>query len=195
MSDLTLSLRAHAPAPGRASAVPGRAGAVMTTIERTLAALIVLTGLLVFGWLGVMHYGGTRYDAGYAAAVAEGKTARDAAAEINRIAEADLRAQLHARDSAAHRKEQEHAQGLAAAQRRMRAGYDRLRCPAGPVPATAAPGDRPATTAPGADGPGPELVPEFAAEILADGADIARIVRQYDQVVERFEACRAVNAR
>lgn len=53
----------------------------MTTFERTLAALIVLAGLLVVGWLGLMHYGGKRYDAGYAAAVAKGKTARDAAAE------------------------------------------------------------------------------------------------------------------
>lgn len=167
----------------------------MTAIERTLATLIVLAGLLVVGWLGLMHYGGTRYDAGYAAAVAEGKTARDAAAEINRITEADLRAQLYARDTAAHRKEQEHAQDLAVAQRRVRAGDDRLRCPAGTVPAGAAPGDRPAAAAPGADGSGPELVPEVAAEILADGADIARIVRQYDQVVDRFEACRAVNAR
>ena len=167
----------------------------MTTIERTLAALIVLAGLLVVGWLGVMHYGGTRYGAGYAAAVEEGKLARDAAAEINRTIEADLRDQLHARDSAAHRKEQEHAQDLAAAQRRMRAGTDRLRCPARPVPAGAAPGDRPVAAQPDADGRGSELVPEIASEILADGADIARIVRQYDQVVERFEACRAVNAR
>lgn len=166
----------------------------MTTIERTVAALIVLVGLLVVGWLGVMHYGGTRYDAGYAAAVAEGKTARDAAAEINRITETDLRAQLHARDSAAHRKEQEHAQDLAAAQRRARAGTDRLHCPAGPVPAGATPSDRPTAGALGADGAGPAIVPEVAAEILADGADIARIVRQYDRVVERFEACRAMNA-
>ena len=167
----------------------------MTTIERTLAALIVMAGLLVVGWLGVMHYGGARYNAGYAAAVAEGKAARDAAAEINRIIEADLRTKLHVRDTTAHLKEQEHAQDLAAAQRRVRAGDDRLRCPAGPVPAGAAPGDRPAAAAPGADGEGSDLVPEVAAEILADGADIARIVRQYDRVVERFEACRAVSAR
>lgn len=167
----------------------------MTTIERTLAALIVLAGLVVVGWLGVMHYGGTRYDAGYAAAVEEGKLARDAAAEINRITEADLRAQLHALDSAAYRKEQEHAQDLAAAQRRVRAGDDRLRCPAGQIPIGATPSDRPAVASPGAHAEGPELVPEVAAEILADGADIARIVRQYEQVVERFEACRAVNAR
>ena len=167
----------------------------MTTIERTLAALIVLAGLLVVAWLGDLHYGGTRYDAGYAAAVAEGKTARDAAAEIHRITEAALRAQLHARDAAAHRKEQEHAQDLAAAQRRVRAGTDRLRCPAGPVPAGATPSDRPASAEPGAVGEGPDIVPEVAAEILADGADIARIVRQYDQVVERFDACSSVNAR
>lgn len=167
----------------------------MTTIDRTLAALILLAGILVVGWLGVMHYGGTRYDAGYAAAVEEGNKARDVAAEINRITEANLRAKLQAHDTAAHRKEQEHAQDLAAAQRRVRAGDDRLRCPAGPVPAGAAPGDRPAAAAPDIDGEGPGLMPEVAAEILADGADIARIVRQYDQVVERFEACRAMNAK
>ena len=89
----------------------------------------------------------------------------------------------------------EHAQDLAAAQRRACAGDDRLRCPSGPVPAGAAPDDRSASSAPGADSAGPRIVPEVAAEILGDGADIARIVRQYGQVVERFEACRAMNAR
>jgi len=36
-------------------------------------------------------------------------------------------------------------------------------------------------------------VPNVDTEILADGADIARIVRQHDCVVELIEACRTLN--
>lgn len=167
----------------------------MTPVERMLGALIVLIGLLVAGWVGVLHYGTARYDAGYSMAVKIGNQARDDQDEIYRKSEDTLRAQLRAKDTDIYRKEQKHAQDLAAAQYRVRAGTDRLRCPAGPVPAGDAPGDRPAAGGSDPDGQGPRLVPEVAAEILADGADIARIVRQYDRVVERFDACRAMNSR
>jgi hypothetical protein len=38
-------------------------------------------------------------------------------------------------------------------------------------------------------------VPEVAAEILGDAADVAGLVRRYQRVIERAEACRDVNAR
>ena len=44
----------------------------MTPVERALGALLVLAGLLVVSWLGVLHYSAARYDAGYAAAVGAG---------------------------------------------------------------------------------------------------------------------------
>jgi hypothetical protein len=38
-------------------------------------------------------------------------------------------------------------------------------------------------------------VPEAAADILGDGATVAGLVRKYDRLTERFEKCRAVNAK
>ena len=167
----------------------------MTALERLFVSAVAAVLFAVGAWLVVRHYGAARYYAGYAAAVAAGKEARDSAATANLAIESGLRAQLLDRDTLALRKEQEYASNLADAQRRVRAGTDRLRCPASTVQPGAAAESRP--TAPGApaDGGGPEIVPEDAAEILGDGAAVAGLVRRYDQVVERFEACRAVNAR
>jgi hypothetical protein len=93
------------------------------------------------------------------------------------------------------RKEQEYATNLDAAQRRVRAGVESLLCPTSPVQPAPAAGDRPAAPEPATHGPGPAVVPEAAADLLSIAADVAGLVRRYDQVVERFEACRAVNAR
>jgi hypothetical protein len=38
-------------------------------------------------------------------------------------------------------------------------------------------------------------VPEVAADLLGIAADAAGLVRRYAEVVERFDACRAVNAK
>ncbi|MGG7603561.1 hypothetical protein [Massilia sp. BKSP1R2A-1] len=168
----------------------------MSGLER-LAATVLLAVLLVVGaWFGVRHYGAQQHQAGWDAAIAAGEEARDAAALANLAIESGLRARLLKQDTDNLRKEQEHAESLEAAQRRVRAGDDRLRCPAaGPVPAGARAGDRPAAAGPGADGEGPAIVPEVAAEILGDGADVAGLVRRYERVVQRFEACRAVNGK
>jgi hypothetical protein len=168
----------------------------MTALERLLVgavlAILIATGV----WLGVRHYGSERYDAGYAAAVDAGKKARDSAAAANLAIESGLRAQLLDRDAAALRKEQEYASNLADAQRRVRAGADRLRCPtASAVQPAAAPSDRPAAAGAPADGQGPDVVPEAAADLLGIAADVAGLVRRYDQVVERYEACRALNSK
>lgn len=167
----------------------------MNALERLLVGAVVAVLLATGGWLGLQHYGAERYDAGYAAAVDVGKDERNSAAVANLAIESGLRAQLLDRDTAALRKEQEYASNLEAAQRRVRIGTDRLRCPARAVPGAAAAEDRPAAgDAPG-DGQGPDIVPETAADLLGIAADVAGLVRRYDQVVERFEACRAVNAR
>lgn len=44
------------------------------------------------------------------------------------------------------------------------------------------------------DPEGAGLVPDAAAALLSDGGTVAGIVRRYDRVVERFEACRAVKS-
>jgi hypothetical protein len=167
----------------------------MNRIDNLVIGVCALLVLLAASWFGVHHYGAERYDAGYAAAIAAGKALydRDAAAALK--TQSDLRAKLALQDVIAQQKEIEHAQALADAQRRVRAGTDRLRCPASPVQPTAAPADRPAAPGAPTDGGGPDLVPEAAADLLGIAADVAGLVRRYDQVVERFEACRAVNAK
>jgi hypothetical protein len=165
----------------------------MSRAERILAGVIVLAGLLVLAALGVRWYGAGQHQAGYDAAVADGKAQYDRDVAAARKTESDLRAQLRTQDADALKKKAEYEANLEAAQRRVRAGTDRLLCP-GQIPAAAAPGGRPVAGGPGADGEGPSIVPEVAAEILGDGADIAGLVRRYDRVVQRFEACRTLNA-
>jgi hypothetical protein len=167
----------------------------MTSLERLAIAAFALAALLLGAVFGMKHYGAERYDAGYAAAIAAGKAQhdRDAAAALK--TESDLRAKLAAKDADAQRKDEEHAQALADAQRRLLTRVDRLRCPASPVQPTTAPTDRPATAVAPVDGTGPDLVPEAAADVLSYGAAIAGLVSRYERVVERFEECRAVNAK
>jgi len=171
----------------------------VTALERWLAGLLLTIALLGACWIGAEWYGMRRYsagqNAGYAAAIAAGNAQHDRDAAAAHKTETDLRAQLAERDADAHRKEQEYAENLDAAPRRVRAGTDRLRCPASPVQPTTAPTDRPVAAVAPVDGGGPDIVPEVAAEILSDGAAVAGLVRRYQQVVERFEACRAVNAK
>lgn len=168
----------------------------MTLLERLLVAVAVAMMLATGVWLGVNHYGTERYDAGYAAAVDAGNKQRDRAAYLNQQTEDELRAMLATKDADAHRKEQEYASNLADAQRRVRAGTDRLRCPtASPLQPAAAAEDRSVAGAPAVDGGGPDLVPEAAADVLGHGAAIAGLVRRYAEVLDDFEACRAVNAR
>jgi hypothetical protein len=168
----------------------------MTRLQILLLGVLVAITLAAGAWVGIDHFVNERYQAGYDAAVDAGIKQRDHDAEENRKTESDLRAQLAERDADAHRKEQEYASNLADAQRRVRTGTDRLRCPAAnPVQSAAAPGDRPAAAGAPVDGQGTDLVPEVAADLLGIAADVAGLVRRYDQVVERFEACRAVNAK
>ncbi|MFS2027052.1 hypothetical protein [Massilia sp. CT11-137] len=168
----------------------------MTALERLLIAVALAVLLAVGTWFGIHHYGTERYEAGYAAAVDAGKKQHDRDAYLNQQTEDELRTLLAAKDADAYRKEQEYASNLEAAQRRVRAGTDRLRCPAtSTVQSGAAPEDRSASGAPAVDGGGPDLVPEAAADVLGYGAAIAGLVSRYAEVVERNEACRAVNAK
>lgn len=168
----------------------------MNALDRLLIGCILAAGVLFAGMVWVEHYGETKYASGYAAAVAAGQAQYDRDAAAARQTESDLRAQVAAREAAAIKKEHEYATNLEAAQRRVLTGVDRLRCPAAsPVPAGAPPGDRPAAGAAAADGPGAELVPEAAADVLGIGATIAGIVRKYDEVVADYDKCRAVNAK
>lgn len=167
----------------------------MSAVHRLLCSMLAVVLLLLGAWFGVRHYGVEQRQAGWDAAVAAGTEAREAASVAALAIESDLRIRLLEQDITALRKEQEYATNLEAAQRRARAGVDRLRCPAWPVPAGAPPGGRPAAAGPAADGEGPDLVPEAAADVLGHGAAIASLVRRYQRVIERAEACRDVNAR
>lgn len=166
----------------------------MNPLDRLLIGCMLLAGLLVGGTLAVHRYGAEQRTAGYAAAVAAGQAQhdRDAAAALKK--ESDLRAQLHAKDDEAFTKEKTYAASLEAAQRRVRTGVDSLRCPtANPVPAGAAPADRPAAGGIEVDVAGPRLMPEAAADLLGIAGDVAGLVRRYERLEQRFDACREVN--
>jgi hypothetical protein len=167
----------------------------MSRLQILLLGVLVTIALAVGAWVEIDEYGNRRFEAGYDAAVAAGVKQHNRDVEENRKTESDLRAQLAERDTEAQRKEQEYAENLDAAQRRVRAGTDRLRCPASPVQPAAAASDRPAAAGAPADGPGPVIMPDAAADLLGIAADVAGLVRRYGQVVERFEDCRALNAR
>lgn len=168
----------------------------MSSIERLLVAVLVLAGPAAGGWLGLQRYGAERYQAGHDAAVAAGEKLRQAEAERNHETESELRAQLATADAKAFKKEQKYAEDLDAAQRRVRAGIDGLRCPAAStVQPGAAAGDRPTAAGPESDGTGSAIVPEVAAEILGDGAAVAGLVRRFERLEQRFDACQAVNAK
>lgn len=168
----------------------------MNRLDNFVIGLCALLVLALACGFGAHHWGQTRYDAGYAAAVAAGQAQRQVDAEAARAKEEGLRRQLATQEEDAQRKEKQHAKDLDEVQRRVLVGADRLRCPAARAvqPAT------PATTGPapavvGADAGGQDLVPEAAADILGYGAAIAGLVSRYDRVVERFEECRTVNAK
>lgn len=160
------------------------------------AALAVM--LAVGAGLSIRYYGHEQYDAGYeaghAVAVAAGNAQRDIDAAIHLKTETDLREKLAKQDDEAKEKERAYEISLQVAQRRVLDGSDRLRCPtASPVQPAAATADRPAAAGAPADGPGPDVVPEAAADLLGIAADVAGLVRRYERVVERFDACRALN--
>lgn len=168
----------------------------MSALERLAVGMLLAVALVVAAFFGVRHYGIEQRQVGWNAAVTAGKEQREAEAAAALAIESGLRTRLLEQDTTAHRKEQEHASELEAAQRRVRAGVDSLRCPAaGPVPDAAAADDRATAAGSAADREGLAIVPEVAAEILGDGADVAGLVRRYQRLVERFEACRALNAK
>jgi hypothetical protein len=156
---------------------------------RLLIGVVLAVLVALGGWLGISHYGAERYDAGYSAAVAAGKEARDSAAVAHLAIESGLRTQLLDRDTAALRKEQEYASNLADAQRRVRAGTDRLRCPTGSVPAAPAPAGRSAAGGPAVDGGGADLVPEAAADVLGDSCRTRAEVRPPHPAIRSLPGC------
>lgn len=168
----------------------------MTALQRVLAAVILVLVLLLGAAIWVHHYGAEQYDAGRDAAIAAGKVQHDRDAAAARKTDSDLRAQLRTKDADALEMERTYEISLDVAQRRVRTGTDSLRCPAaGPVPGATAPDDRPAAGGSDPEAERPRIVPEVASDLLGVAADLARVVRQYDRITERFEECRALNAK
>lgn len=170
----------------------------MTAIERfalkVFAALLALVGAWFWHTHAVSSAREEGDKAGYDRALAAGQAKYESERERNRKVEGDLREANRLKDVAAATKEQTYAENLNAAQRRMRAGTDSLRCPsASPVQAGASPADRPDTSGPSFDESGAGVMPEVAADILGLAADSARLVRKFDRLAERYDACRALN--
>ena len=162
-------------------------------LER-LALQLGACALLVLGaWLWHADQVHDAREAGRAEVIEAGRKqhALDAAAAL--ATEREQREQNRLKDEAAKRKEQEYAENLADAQRRVRAGDDSLRIAINAIRATSAPADRPAAGGPAPDEFRAELVPEVAADALGNAAAVAGIVRKFDRLEQRFEACRAMN--
>jgi len=153
------------------------------------AALLVLSA-----WLWHADKVGDAYKAGQAAAVAAGNAQHAADLAAARKTETGLRLLLATKDELSHNKEILYAENLSAAQRRVVSGADRLRCPGvGSVSNAATAPAGPAAGGLAPDGPGAAIVPEVAGDILSLAADTGRVLRKYQRVVERYEACRALN--
>lgn len=169
----------------------------MSALERFVIGIAIGVLLIGVGWIYHRHAVEVARDegdrAGYARAVELGNARYEAERDNNLVRERALREQLAARDTAAMKQEQTHAENLAAARRRVLAGTDVLRCPASALSNGATTADRPAAGGAAPDGAGAAIVPEVAADILGDAAAAAGIVRKFDRVVERFDECRALN--
>lgn len=157
-----------------------------------LAALLG-AGVITGGLLWHRHEVSAGRQAGYDAAVTAGEKQRAADAAVALTTERALRAKLAARDAAEQQKDAEYAETLAAAQRRVRAGDDSLRIAINTIRATAAAPAGPTAAGPAPDGPGAAIVPEVAANILGLAADTGRLVRKYERLEERYDACVALN--
>ncbi|WEF34849.1 hypothetical protein [Pseudoduganella chitinolytica] len=166
----------------------------MTALERLVVQLAACALLMLGAWLWHRHEVSAAHKAGWAAAVLAGEQQRQADSDKAQRDERALREQFAERAQQYYEKESIYESTLADAQRRVRTGVDSLRCPAaGAVQASAAPADRPAAAASTPDEPGAPVVPEVAADILGNAAAVAGLVRKYDELAARYDACRAVN--
>jgi hypothetical protein len=168
------------------------------SLQGLIGAGLIAGGVAAVGWIWHTHAvssARTQGDkAGYARAVAAGKARLDAERTRNLITERDLRTKLAKADTAAATKEQTYAETLSAAQRRVVSGADRLRCPgAGAISNASAAPDGSAAGGSPPDGPGADLVPAVAVDVLGLAADTGRLVRKYERLEQRYDECRALN--
>lgn len=162
-------------------------------LNALMLSALIGAGVITGGWLWHRHEVSAARQAGYDAAVMAGEKQRTADAAAALAIERENRELFRIRDEQARQREDTYAQALDDAQRRMRAGTDRLRCPASTVQPAAAPADGPVASGAAADEPGTPVVPEVAGDILGLAGDTARLVRKYDDLTFRLEACRALN--
>lgn len=162
-------------------------------IQALMLSALIGAGVITGGWLWHRHEVSVARQAGYYAAVAAGEKQRAADAAAALITERENRELFRIRDERARQREETYEQALEDAQRRIRTGADSLRIAVNTIRATAAPADRPAAGGPPVDEPGAAIVPEVAGDILGLAGDTARLVRKYERVVERLDACVALN--
>jgi hypothetical protein len=163
------------------------------SIRELLAAALLGAAALSVGWIWHENSVAAAYQDGWGAAVTAGEKQRglDAAAALKN--ERTLRTQLAEADAAAVNMENENAETLAAAQRRIRAGDDSLRIAVRTLRASATPPAGPAAGESAPDNLGAAIVPEVAGDILGLAADTGRVLRKYERVVERLDTCIALN--
>lgn len=171
----------------------------MTSLERLALQVVVGLTLCVLAWFWHVHAVSVARQAGdtagYSRAITAGKAqyAADLAAALK--TERETRAKQDADDKRAADERTEREKTLSAAQDRVRTGVDRLRCPATiyPVHAGTAPAAGPVAGGSAVDGPGADLVPAVAVDVLGYAAASQGLVRKYERLTDRYEACRAMN--
>lgn len=154
----------------------------MSRLEQLLAGTLVLIALAVAGWLGVQHYGTTRYAAGHTAAIAE-RAQADAKAVLARSDENKVKAAQQATDNTTITKEKDDE--IADLRRRL-AAAPRLRIGA------AVCSDRPtaptdAKSTAGSDGADP------SARVVSAAADrdFKQLIQDVEQDLATGRACQA----
>jgi D-serine deaminase-like pyridoxal phosphate-dependent protein len=154
----------------------------MTPLDRWFISMIIAAGVVVGSWFGVMAYGGHRYDAGHAAAVAE-RAAVDATAVLTRARENAAAGNKQATDNSTITKGKDDE--IADLRRRL-AAAPRLRvgpsvCPDRPATATQAEGPA------GGDGADPSagLVSSRADE------DFKQLIEAVETDLSTGRACQA----
>lgn len=169
----------------------------MNSLERFTLGVIAALVALAAAWFWHVHAVSAARDAGYKdgyhVAVEKGRIQHEADAAQALRDERSNRERFARLDDAARQERESHAQALSDAQSRLRAGDERLRIAIHTIRTISPAADRPVAGGPAADDERADIVPEVAAAIVGIAADSAEVVRKYDRLYERFEACRSIN--
>jgi len=107
-----------------------------------------------------------------------------------RDAEQKLRDSFDKADTKRQEDKDVHEKELDKLRASVRAGTERLRCPGAKIPASAAPDNSATASGPSNEGRSGDLVPQAAVDILGIGARIRGLVRERNDLIDKYNAAR-----